>query len=53
MGETCRCCFYFFLHLNQLEKEEQKTLKIIRREEIKKIRAEINEKNERNNNKDQ
>ena len=32
------------LHLNQLEKEEQKKQKIGRRKEIKKIRAEINEK---------
>ena len=39
------------LHLNQLEKEEQKNQKIGRRKEIKKIQAEINEK-ERNNSKD-
>ena len=32
------------LHLNQLEKEEQKNQKIGRRKEIKKIQAEINEK---------
>ena len=32
------------LHLKQLEKEEQKTLKVSRRKEIIKIRAEINEK---------
>ena len=32
------------LHLNQLEKEEQKKQKIGRRKEIIKIRAEINEK---------
>ena len=32
------------LYLKQLEKEEQKTLKVSRRKEIMKIRAEINEK---------
>ena len=32
------------LHLKQLEKEEQRNPKISRRKEIKKIRAEINEK---------
>ena len=32
------------LHLKQLEKEEMKNLSIIRRKEILKIRAEINEK---------
>ena len=32
------------LHLEQLEKEEQKTPKISRRKEIIKIQAEINEK---------
>ena len=32
------------LHLNQLEKEEQKTHKVSRRKEIIKIRSEINEK---------
>ena len=32
------------LHLKQLEKEEQKTPKISRRNEIMKIRSEINEK---------
>ena len=32
------------LHLKQLEKEEQKTLKVSRRKEIIKIRSEINEK---------
>ena len=32
------------LHLNQLEKEEQKTPKVSRRKEIRKIRSEINEK---------
>ena len=32
------------LHLKQLEKEEQKTPKVSRREEIIKIRSEINEK---------
>ena len=32
------------LHLKQLEKEEQKTLKFSRRKEIIKIRSEINEK---------
>ena len=31
------------LHLNQLEKEEQRKLKVSRRKEIIKIRAEINE----------
>ena len=31
------------LHLNQLEKEEQRKLKVIRRKEIIKIRAEIND----------
>ena len=31
------------LHLNQLEKEEQRKTKVSRRKEIKKIRAEINE----------
>ena len=30
------------LHLKQLEKEEQKTPKVSRRKEIKKIRSEIN-----------
>ena len=40
------------LHLKQLEKEDRKTPKI-RRKEIIKIQAEINEKrNERNNSKD-
>ena len=32
------------LHLKQLEKEEQKTLKVSRRKEIIKIRSETNEK---------
>ena len=32
------------LHLNQLEKEEQKNPKVSRRKEIIKIQAEINEK---------
>ena len=32
------------LHLNQLEKEEQKNPKVSRRKEIIKIRSEINEK---------
>ena len=32
------------LHLKQLEKEEQKNLKVSRRKEIIKIRSEINEK---------
>ena len=32
------------LHLKQLEKEEQKNLKVSRRKEIIKIQAEINEK---------
>ena len=32
------------LHLKQLEKEEQKTIRISRRKEITKIRAEISEK---------
>ena len=32
------------LHLEQLEKEEQKSSKVNRRKEIKKIRSEINEK---------
>jgi len=32
------------LHLKQLEKEEMKNLSVIRRKEILKIRAEINEK---------
>ena len=42
------------LHLKQLEKEEQKNPKVSRREEIIKIRSEINEKkNEVNNSKDQ
>ena len=38
------------LHLEQLEKEEQKTPKVSRRKEIIKIRSEINEEN---NSKDQ
>ena len=40
------------LHLKQLEKEEQTKLKVSRRKEIIKIRAEINRDKE-NNNKDQ
>ena len=32
------------LHLNQLEKEEQKNLNVSRRKEIIKIRSEVNEK---------
>ena len=40
------------LHLKQLEKEEQKPLKVSRRKEIIKIRSEINEK-EGNDSKDQ
>ena len=40
------------LHLKQLEKEEQRKPKVSRRNEIIKIRAEIN-RNEENNSKDQ
>ena len=32
------------LHLKQLEKEEQKNLKVTRKKEVRKIRSEINEK---------
>ena len=41
------------LHLKELEKEEQTKPKVSRRKEIIDIRAEINEKNEGNNSKDQ
>ena len=41
------------LHLKQLEKEEQNNPQVSRRKEIIKIRSEINEKNEENDNKDQ
>ena len=34
------------LHLKQLEKEEQKTTKVSRRNKIIKIRSEINERND-------
>ena len=35
------------LHLKQLEKEEMKNLRVSRRKEILKIKAEINEKKQR------
>ena len=39
-------------HLKYLEKEEEKNPKVSKRKEIMKIRAEINEKEMKNNNKD-
>ena len=41
------------LHLKELEREEQTKPKVIRRKEIIKIRAEINEIETENNSKDQ
>ena len=41
------------LHLKQLEREEMKTLKVSRRKEILKIRAEINGGKKRDHNKNQ
>ena len=41
------------LHVNQLEKEEQRKPKVSRRKDIIKIRSEINERNEGNDSKDQ